>query len=96
MQYHTHSPEETRAVAREWAALLEAGTVVQLIGDLMTKKKRSWLIVQNLALQIIILVAFFIFGPPTIEELEGWDGCQGLNSSVIHDGFCSSLDPRVN
>lgn len=34
MHYHTHSPEETRSVAREWAASLEAGSVVQLIGDL--------------------------------------------------------------
>jgi len=34
MQYHTRTPAETRAVARDWAAALEAGTVVRLIGDL--------------------------------------------------------------
>lgn len=34
MQHLTHSPEETRAVARNWAASLESGTVIQLIGDL--------------------------------------------------------------
>jgi len=34
MRHQTHSPEETRSVAREWAASLGAGSVVQLIGDL--------------------------------------------------------------
>ena len=34
MQHHTHSPEETRAVAREWAATLDRGTVIRLHGDL--------------------------------------------------------------
>lgn len=65
-----------------------------LIGDLMTKKKRTWLIVQNLVVQLIILVAFYIFGPPTIDELEGYEGCSTVDPVTIHRGFCSSA--RLN